>query len=146
MIDNFKGDYFFLSNYYNSPILFGLANGESMMAPTMEHYFQASKTIYLDQQKKILSAATPGEAKKLGRTCTLRSDWEEIKDSIMYLGLRQKFHNPTLQKKLLATGEEELIEGNWWNDTYWGVCNGVGKNKLGKLLMKLREEYKNQAL
>ena len=72
------------------------------------------------------------------------SDWEEIKDSIMYLGLRQKFHNPTLQKKLLATGEEELIEGNWWNDTYWGVCNGVGQNNLGKILMEVRDEIRRQ--
>jgi predicted NAD-dependent protein-ADP-ribosyltransferase YbiA (DUF1768 family) len=41
---------------------------------------------------------------------------------------------------LKATGDEELVEGNWWNDTFWGVCNGVGENNLGKLLMKIRAE------
>lgn len=93
MIDEFKNKYFFLSNYYNSPIFFELANGEYITAPTMEHYFQASKTLYLNQQKKILYAATPGEAKRLGRTCALRSDWEEIKEQVMEEGLRKKFAN-----------------------------------------------------
>ena len=61
----------------------------------------------------------------------------------MLSGLRIKFKNPELRSLLLATGNEELVEGNWWRDTYWGVCEGVGQNKLGKLLMQVREEVKN---
>ena len=63
----------------------------------------------------------------------------------MLTGLRKKFADPELRNLLLATGDEELIEGNYWGDTYWGVCNGVGQNKLGKLLMQVREEIKNNA-
>jgi predicted NAD-dependent protein-ADP-ribosyltransferase YbiA (DUF1768 family) len=54
--------------------------------------------------------------------------------------LKLKFNNPDLQQKLIATYPEELIEGNYWHDTYWGVCEGVGENHLGKLLMEIRNE------
>jgi predicted NAD-dependent protein-ADP-ribosyltransferase YbiA (DUF1768 family) len=54
--------------------------------------------------------------------------------------LRQKFAHPSMRERLLATGDEELIEGNWWGDTFWGVCNGEGQNQLGKLLMRVRHE------
>lgn len=54
--------------------------------------------------------------------------------------LRQKFSKTPLRRLLLATGEAELIEGNTWGDTYWGVCHGVGQNHLGCLLMKIRGE------
>lgn len=87
-----------------------------------------------------------GEAKKLGRTVVLRPDWNEVKVSIMRNVLALKFRqNPDLREKLLATGEAELIEGNHWKDTFWGVCNGVGENWLGKLLMELREELKKES-
>jgi predicted NAD-dependent protein-ADP-ribosyltransferase YbiA (DUF1768 family) len=59
--------------------------------------------------------------------------------------LRDKFSDPELRAKLLATGDEFLVEGNHWGDTYWGVCNGKGRNMLGSLLMKVREEIKNDA-
>ena len=61
------------------------------------------------------------------------------------MGVKAKFSkNPILKAKLLATGDAELIEGNWWNDTYWGVCKGVGKNKLGKILMRVRDELNKE--
>jgi predicted NAD-dependent protein-ADP-ribosyltransferase YbiA (DUF1768 family) len=73
----------------------------------------------------------------------LRPDWREVREEVMEVGLRQKFRqNPELLQKLLDTGDAYLEEGNTWNDRYWGVCRGVGQNKLGHLLMKLREEYK----
>ena len=57
---------------------------------------------------------------------------------------RAKFtQNEELKKKLIDTGDATLIEGNTWNDTFWGVCNGVGENNLGKILMKIREELKD---
>ena len=58
--------------------------------------------------------------------------------------LLQKFFIPELREKLLATGNEELIEGNWWGDTYWGVCKGKGENNLGKSLMKIRTELQEE--
>ena len=91
----------------------------------------------------MLFRSTPGEAKRMGRQVTLRKDWEDVKISVMEKGLRMKFAIPELRDKLLATGEEELVEGNWWGDTCWGVCKGVGANNLGKLLMKIREESRD---
>lgn len=138
MIDRFDGEYAFLSNYSASPFRINY-----VLFPTMEHYFQANKADNQNDYLHIAYAPTPGEAKRLGRKIQLRSDWEEIKDEVMLTGLRKKFANPELRNLLLATGDEELIEGNYWGDTYWGVCNGVGQNKLGKLLMQTREEIKN---
>ena len=81
---------------------------------------------------------------RLGRRIELRPDWEEVKIEIMRQVLKSKFtHNPELREKLIATGNTELIEGNNWNDRFWGVCRGVGKNHLGKLLMEIRAELVN---
>lgn len=140
MIDRFDGEYAFLSNYSASPF-----RVDYVLFPTMEHYFQANKADNQNDYLRIAYAPTPGEAKRLGRKIQLRPDWEKIKDNIMLTGLRKKFADPELRNLLLATGDEELVEGNYWRDTYWGVCNGVGQNKLGKLLMQVREEIKNNA-
>lgn len=139
MIGNFNGKYAFLSNFYPSLIFL---DGDDLPCSTVEHYFQASKTRDFMEVVDILQAPTPGKAKRLGRKCTLRSDWDKIKDSVMEEALRKKFAKPELRQLLLDTGDEYLEEGNTWGDQYWGVCNGIGKNKLGKLLMKLREEFK----
>ena len=135
MINSFDGKYAFLSNFYEHPITEG-----KITFPTNEHYFQAMKTLDLTERIAIARAGTPGQSKRMGRSVKLRSDWEEIKLSVMETALRLKFADPELAAMLKATGEEELVEGNWWNDTFWGVCNGVGENNLGKLLMKIRAE------
>ena len=140
MIDSFRNEYSFLSNYSCSPFYI-----DTILFPTMEHYFQASKANNQKDYLFIANAPTPGDAKRLGRRIQLRPDWEEVKDNVMLIGLRKKFADPELRDLLLATGDEELVEGNYWGDTYWGVCNGIGQNKLGKLLMQVREEIKNNA-
>lgn len=133
-IDKFDGtEYGFLSNFYSSPITY-----EGIVYPTVEHIFQAMKTLDNTERIKIANAATPGQAKRLGRRVALRGDWEEIKVDVMRTALKLKFSNPVLKAKLIATGDAELIEGNTWNDRFWGVCNGTGKNMLGTLLMELR--------
>lgn len=136
----FKNEYFFLSNFYPCMIY---DYRVSKYAPSVEHYFQAQKTVHKSEIEMILNAKTASDAKKLGRKVSLREDWEDIKDAVMLEGLRQKFAYPHLRNKLLHTKDIELVENNNWNDTYWGVCNGVGKNMLGKLLMQVREEIKN---
>ena len=140
MINCFDGEFAFLSNFYTSPFK-DPETGTTF--PTVEHYFQANKADGMRDYLAIATASTPGQAKRLGRRCTLRYDWESVKIEVMRKGLRLKFADPALKSKLLATGEEELIEGNYWNDTFWGVCRGKGQNNLGKLLMELREELKN---
>ena len=135
-IDNFDGDYAFLSNFYYAPV-----EWEGITYPTNEHAFQAAKVLKPAKRLEIAAAATPGQAKRLGRQVNLRTDWEEVKFAIMFEIVKTKFtSHKDLADKLLATGEAELIEGNWWNDTTWGVCNGVGKNWLGKILMTVRKE------
>ena len=87
----------------------------------------------------------PNKAKSLGRKVHLRPDWDQVKDQIMYEICKCKFtQNPTLKLMLIKTSDQELIEGNYWKDTYWGVCKGIGQNKLGKILMRLREELRNE--
>ncbi len=90
----------------------------------------------------ISQCTTPGQAKRAGLRLRLRFDWPAIKLGVMSTGLDAKFQIPELRDKLLATGNAELVEGNSWNDTYWGMCRGVGDNHLGKLLMKIRAELK----
>lgn len=136
-IDSFNGEYYFLSNYYHSPIVF-----EGIHYPTVEHAFQAAKTLNNNKRLEIARMRTPGDAKKAGRTVSLRPDWEKIKFDVMKKCVTSKFEDYNLRNKLLATGDAELIEGNWWNDTTWGVCNGVGQNHLGKILMEVRDEIR----
>ena len=118
--------------------------------PTVEHYFQAAKAAEPLDFLKIAAADTPGQAKRLGRKCKLRADWEEKKIDVMRQALKLKFADPTLKAKLIATGDEELVEGNRWCDNFWGACHclkcqdKVGQNNLGKLLMELREEIKKE--
>jgi ribA/ribD-fused uncharacterized protein len=141
MIVEFDGQYDFLSNFYPSPFVH-----DGIAYPTNEHFFQAMKTLDIDERKKIAAAETPGLAKRMGRKVQLRSDWEKVKVYYMELGLRLKFADKTLAKKLIDTGDEELIEGNWWCDQTWGSCNcpkhirTPGRNLLGMLLMELRKD------
>ena len=138
MINSFEGKYAFLSNFYESPIA-----EDRIIYPTVEHYFQAQKTLDINERKKIAAADTPGKAKRLGRSVTLRPDWEEIKLGVMEHAVREKFTTHSiLRVMLVGTGDEELVEGNWWNDRFWGVCEGTGANHLGQILMKVRDELK----
>lgn len=140
VIDCFAGTYRFLSNFYPSPV--EMPNGLET-APTVEHAYQAMKTRDRTWQDRILAAKSPGEAKKLGRKVPLREDWEQTKDEVMMYFLRKKFANNILRLRLVVTGAALLIEGNTWGDQYWGVCNGAGQNKLGKMLMQLRKEFQD---
>jgi N-glycosidase YbiA len=77
-----------------------------------------------------------------GKRVALRSDWEVVKVGIMEQCLRSKFAGSELRSLLLSTGDAELVEGNTWNDRFWGVCRGKGQNHLGKLLMRIRSELR----
>ena len=137
MINSFRGDYFFLSNFYESPLLF-----EGKFYLNSEAAFQAQKTIDKGIRDKF-SKLSAKEAKSLGRNVQLRRDWEDIKDLVMYNILKEKFNNEFLGRALVATEPFDLIEGNTWGDTYWGMCNGKGRNQLGITLMQIRKELNN---
>ena len=138
VIDSFKGKYFFLSNFYESPVIY-----EGITYLNNEAAFQAQKTL-TNKERLAFSMLNPSQAKKLGRSVSLRPDWEDIKIDIMYNICKAKFtQNETLKTKLLKTGDAMLIEGNTWGDKIWGQVNGVGENNLGKILMRIREELKD---
>jgi ribA/ribD-fused uncharacterized protein len=137
VIDKFEDEFAFLSNFW------------PCLGTSVEHLYQAAKTTDVFSQLAILLASTPNEAKKLGRKVALRADWEQIKLAVMECLLRAKFKDPMLRAALLATGDAELIEGNWWHDNFWGSCScrtrscgNVGQNHLGRLLMKIKEEIR----
>lgn len=132
----FFGSYRFLSNFFLCPVEL-----DGIRYTSSEAAYQAQKT--LDTRiRKQFALLTPAAAKGQGRRLPLRRDWEQVKDEAMRQVLKAKFdQNPDLQKLLLETRPRHLEEGNTWGDTYWGTVNGVGENRLGELLMELRETY-----
>lgn len=137
IIDSFRGDFGFLSNFHEATIY---VDGERYRS--VEHAYQAHKTLDPWSRKLIREAKTPGEAKKLGQSVQLRGDWDVVKVDLMRSFVKKKFENPFLRPMLVATGDAELVEGNTWNDTFWGVCRGVGQNWLGRILMEVRDELR----
>jgi len=142
IISSFRGKYHFLSNFSSSPIIF-----HNWVVDTVEHAYQASKTINIIDRIWITGLETPGDAKKAGskkglkgRKIKLREDWQQIYLDVMRGLLREKFKIPELRQKLIDTKNAHIVEGNTWGDTIWGVCNGTGQNLLGKLLMEVRDE------
>lgn len=143
IIEGFRGQYYFLSNFSDSKICYKghtYKNGEAA--------FHSEKNGFSEYKEK-LEKANPSEAKKLGRRIKLRPDWEQVKETVMHDIVYAKFsQNEDLKRKLLATGNKILIESNTWHDNYWGNCicakckNKYGKNMLGITLMRVREELK----
>lgn len=138
VIDNFRGEYSFLSNFYLAHFYFiGLEWKSS------EHLYQAMKTFDKDEREEIRNCVSAKESKILGKKVTKRKDWEDKKIEVMEIVVFSKFSQiPHLSKKLINTGDAELIEGNNWGDRFWGVCDGEGENHLGIILMKTREKIK----
>jgi ribA/ribD-fused uncharacterized protein len=142
VIESFTGKHAFLSNFYVHPIQWG-----GHWWPSVEHLFQARKFTEPKHQDLIRLAKTPALAKGLGgingvtltHGAVLLPDWDRKRLPIMRECIDLKFAPGTnLAKKLIATGNVFLVEGNTWNDTYWGICEGVGENWLGRLLMVRR--------
>lgn len=135
MINRFSGQYNFLSNMHPCIVKIG-----DEIYPSAEHAFQAMKCLDKNDRLAMSVCRSPEEAKKAGRLVNLRPDWEKVKLEVMYNIVKAKFNNESLRIKLKGTGDEELVEGNTWGDKFWGVCNGQGRNELGKILMRVREE------
>lgn len=138
VIEMFRGEFGFLSNFYECEIKYG-----SLRFKNLEACFQALKSKDWNV-RKMFENLDGKSAKALGRRIKLREDWLDIRENVMEYLVRVKFSNEYLKNKLLSTGEAVLIEGNYWNDRFWGVDlkSGVGENKLGKILMKVRKELK----
>lgn len=140
--EKFRGKYWFLSNMCESPV-----NVDHVTYPTVENAYQASKTLDHDARVQF-ATCNCWEAKQRGgknakkhgfTTLEVRADWNDVKEDVMERLLQQKFTpGSDLAKKLLATGDEVIIHYNEHGDFYWGVCKDRGENKLGLLLMKIR--------
>ena len=146
-ISAFRGQYDFLSNFYAADVELDGAE-----YPTIEHAFQAAKTMDFAERRAIKNAKTASEAKRMGRKIKRRTDWFDVSLVIMETLVRQKFTRyPELKSKLLETGDTLLIEGNNWNDRFYGAVydtkrgEWMGENHLGKILMKVRDELKQEA-
>ena len=137
MISEFHGEHRWLSNFWPCTVVY-----RGVAWPSSEHAYVAAKvddTVFSHVVSMILDCHTSGAVKRLGRKLPLRADWDQVRLQAMTEILADKFtRNKDLQELLLATGDQELIEGNHWGDTFWGVCKGVGTNHLGRLLMELR--------
>jgi len=141
MIDDFRGQNYFLSNFYPHKMI----GPHWIYYPTLEHAFQAAKTHSLIEARNISEAQTPPIAKRLGRQVKLIDNWDEVRAAVMLRLLIIKFADPELSAKLVATGKHELVEENYWHDNYWGncfcaKCKLPGENKLGKMLMQIRNK------
>jgi ribA/ribD-fused uncharacterized protein len=137
MIDSFSGVNSFLSNFFPVEVEY-----ERIVYRTVEHAYQAAKSLDSRIRAEIAAITTAGAAKKRGQSVPARKDWEQVKLGVMEELLREKFRNVALKTLLIGTGDRELVEGNWWGDVFWGVCKGRGENHLGRLLMKIRSELK----
>jgi ribA/ribD-fused uncharacterized protein len=138
-IISFSGQYAFLSNFYSCDVWY-----EGKLYPSSEHAYVAAKTAELALREEIARIKTPGQVKRFGRIIGLRDDWERVRIHEMRKILESKFSDPDLLLRLKATAPAYLEEGNTWGDKFWGVCNGIGQNHLGKLLMSIRDDITNK--
>lgn len=131
--------YAYMSNFYHSPFKFEGINYDSV-----EHAYQALKTEDPSWRKKIRKAPYPGMAKKLGRSAPLRKDWDNIKRLLMKNLVRAKFEQHSDLASMLVFTSGPIEEDAYW-DNYWGTGRaGNGSNHMGKILMEIREELKNE--
>ena len=138
MINEFRGEYRFLSNFWPAPIKY-----DGQEYPSSEHLYQALKTLDPLERAAVREAIGPGKAKKMGNEITLREDWDEIKIRVMRHVVFRKFaQNLDLAKLLIATESHALVEGNWHGDAFWGVDLKKGpmhgENHLGIILAEIR--------
>lgn len=136
------GPYAVFSNFHPTGIII-----DGKMWPTVEHYFQAQKFLEPSRQEEVRLAASPAEAKRLGRARGMRPDWHRVRLAVMRTGLRAKFtQNLYLRELLLSTGGAPLIEAAP-RDYFWGEgADGTGANWLGRLLVQLRDEIRLEQL
>ena len=137
VINRFRANWFFLSNFYPVKMEY---NGESYASA--EHAYQAAKTLDPTEHDAIKSAPSASVAKNMGKGAALRERWATLRIPIMIQVVRAKFSVPHMRRLLLSTADYELVEGNYWHDTFWGVDakTGKGANVLGRILMQVRAE------
>ena len=167
-VDSFRYKYACFSNFSNHKV-----NYKGLTYENSEAAFQAQK-FEDENVKQLFKSLDPSKVKALGRSKviflntegeyyknklpsdigqrsnkftkhTMRSDWDKIRVEEMYQIVKNKYEqNSDIKEVLLSTGERELIEGNTWGDRFWGQVDKTGLNYLGRILMQIRYELRNQ--
>lgn len=141
----YEQDFYVLSNF--SAFNLTMAN---RIFPTSEHAYHYEKFLFPSHGSngllwEIQHAPSAHEAFKIAEAnkALRRPDWDDVKVPIMKRILHAKAaQHEYVKRKLLATGDRELVE-NSWRDDYWGWGpNKDGKNMLGKLWMEVRAELR----
>jgi ribA/ribD-fused uncharacterized protein len=144
LITSFTGEHAFLSNFY--PQGFYMKN---QWFKSAEHAFQAAKAFKPEERQSIIDSCTARDARSVGSSCSAIDGWKDIRIEVMREVLRCKFSVTNLAEMLLTTDDKYLIEGNSWEDRFWGceIVRGdfVGENNLGKLLMEIRKELQAES-
>ena len=138
VINQFQGEYRFLSNFWPCKIPY-----LEHLYPSVENAYQAAKCNSPEDRAQFITISA-GEAKRLGRRIQIKDDWDDIKLDVMEFLVTRKFLRYTsLMDKLKETGSAEIVEGNYWGDSYWGVDlkTNSGRNELGKILMRIRDMH-----
>lgn len=142
MIENFRGKYGFLSNFYECEIV----DKYGYVYPSSEHAYISTKK-NTDQWRNYCanSGVSAGELKRQSKSLK-PPNWDTNKVIIMYRILKQKFSKEPFKSLLLQTADEYIQEGNNWGDTFWGVDlkTNQGENNLGKILMRIRDEINSK--
>lgn len=139
MIDRFSGEYEWLSNFYPCEVTY-----KGTTYPSVENAYQAAKMDMAQcypHELHALRSCSPGTAKRLGSKSN-PDGWQSFKLVVMKDLLDQKFRKPDFADLLLATGDQKIVEGNNWGDTFWGICNGKGANHLGCMIQEIRADLK----
>lgn len=145
-IDNFTGYFEFLHNNYLTPVLF-----DGMLFPSATHAFQASRSSDERTRKAILNAESLLVVLKIAKRIEEPENWKLRRLKIMEHIVRDKFRRSReLQEKLKATGNRDIVmtydDENEANQ-YWGVVNNKGQNQLGRIMMRIRSDLReNQEL
>lgn len=155
MINTFQGRWYFLSNFFPCQI-----EHKGIKYPSVEHYYVAMKVTEIqlingqyytaaDFREMISKVKLPADVKKIGQRVKVRTDWDVKKLDFMNWGIREKFKDEKLSELLTSTLDLEIIENNYWHDNFWGSCTcskcgNKGQNHLGKILMQVRQELRQQ--
>lgn len=140
-IKGFSGEYRWLSNFHQLEYPINFLGQEFN---TTENLYQAMKCNDYEDFVSIANAS-PALAKKLGRQVKLVKNWDLIRLQTMEYVQLLKYEQPTLRNLLIETGDAYIEERNSWNDIFFGVCNGIGENHLGKIIMKIRKHIKDSS-
>lgn len=156
-IEQFRGEYFFLSNMY--PLHIPILALCGIRVPTSEHVYMSGRFIDPEIQREVAEVRACGDTSTpyahglavknfayslLEQGHEQLPSWDTAKLELMYTAVARKFFpGSDIAAALKATGSRELVEGNDWGDRFWGVDpvgSQNGENHLGKILMQVRSE------